>query len=46
MMGHSNVKTTMIYTHTFQSRTLKDLASPLDLDPERIRFSAPDDAAT
>ena len=30
LMGHSDVRTTMIYTHTIQSRTIKDAASPLD----------------
>ena len=32
-LGHSEVKTTMIYTHTVPSRTLKDVGSPLHLDP-------------
>ena len=31
LLGHSNVRTTMIYTHTVKSRTLKDRKSPLDL---------------
>ncbi len=31
-LGHSDVRTTMIYTHTVPSRTLKDVGSPLDLD--------------
>lgn len=31
MMGHSDVKTTMIYTQTVPSRTLKNRCSPLDL---------------
>lgn len=31
MMGHSDVKTTMIYTQTVPSRTLKNRRSPLDL---------------
>jgi integrase len=30
LLGHSEVKTTMIYTHTIQSRTLKEAKSPLD----------------
>ena len=30
--GHSDVRTTMIYTHTIKSRTLKEVASPLDFD--------------
>jgi len=31
LLGHSNVKTTMIYTQTVPSITLKDAKSPLDL---------------
>lgn len=31
MLGHSDVKTTMIYTQTVPSRTLKEQKSPLDL---------------
>ncbi len=31
MLGHSDVRTTMIYTHTVPSRTQKEWASPLDL---------------
>ncbi|HPD18002.1 MAG TPA: integron integrase [Planctomycetota bacterium] len=31
MLGHSDVRTTMIYTHTVPSRTQKERASPLDL---------------
>ena len=31
MMGHSDVKTTMIYTQTVPSRTLKNRQSPLDM---------------
>ena len=30
LLGHSDVRTTMIYTYTVESRTIKELASPLD----------------
>ncbi len=31
LLGHSDVRTTMIYTHTIQSKTIKESKSPLDL---------------
>lgn len=30
MLGHSNLRTTMIYTHTVKSKTVKESKSPLD----------------
>jgi len=30
LLGHSDVRTTMIYTHTIKSRTIKEVKSPLD----------------
>ncbi len=30
LLGHSDVKTTMIYTHTIKSQTKKEAKSPLD----------------
>jgi integron integrase len=32
LLGHADIKTTMIYTHTVKSRTKKEMVSPLDLD--------------
>jgi site-specific recombinase XerD len=30
LLGHSDVRTTMIYTHTIKSQTKKEAKSPLD----------------
>ncbi len=32
LLGHSDVRTTMIYTHTVKSSTLKEVKSPLDFE--------------
>jgi len=32
LLGHSDVRTTMIYTHTIKSLTKKDAKSPLDFE--------------
>ncbi len=34
LLGHSDIRTTMKYTHTLQSRTLKQAKSPLDFTSE------------
>ncbi|MCH8540716.1 MAG: tyrosine-type recombinase/integrase [Opitutales bacterium] len=31
LLGHADIRTTMIYTHTVKSRTRKEMISPLDL---------------
>lgn len=36
MMGHSDIKTTMIYTQTVPSRTLQNRKSPLDMESALI----------
>jgi site-specific recombinase XerD len=37
LLGHSDVKTTMIYLQTVPSVTLKEARSPLDLGPRGVR---------
>ena len=38
LLGHSDVRTTMIYTHTVKSMTIKEAKSPLDFSkPTRVK---------
>ncbi|MCH7675298.1 tyrosine-type recombinase/integrase, partial [candidate division KSB1 bacterium] len=30
LLGHSDIRTTMMYTHTIKSQTIKEAQSPLD----------------
>jgi site-specific recombinase XerD len=34
LLGHADIRTTMIYLHCVPSRTIKEVASPLDLWPD------------
>jgi integron integrase len=39
LLGHADIKTTMIYLQTVPCRTLQERKSPLDMEPERLRIS-------
>ena len=38
LMGHADIKTTMIYLQTVPTRTIRERQSPLDMDPEKLRI--------
>ncbi len=37
LMGHADIKTTMIYLQTVPTRTFRERQSPLDFDPEILK---------
>ena len=36
LLGHSDIRTAMIYTHTIESSTVKEAKSPLDFDADEF----------
>ena len=36
--GHSDLRTTIIYTHTVKTRTIKEVVSPLDFTRDQVAF--------
>ncbi len=42
LLGHSSVKTTMIYTHTVKTKTIKEAKSPLDFEGRGVNSIADD----